>query len=150
MSITDVFLDPIFIDLVRRHELAVRRLREDVARLRLHHLRAATKGPQEDGLHDRWLAATLQQAAHHQLDVVRETAADLVRYGFELAPHSADPEHLAAISAAKDAHKKRLDERTGYGERRLELRGQEEKVQIDGGAPFTIVLKEPQKPAGDK
>lgn len=144
MSLTDALYDPIFMDLVHRHETAVRRLREDVARLRAHYLQAATKGPQEDSLHDRWLAATLQSAAHHQLDLVRESAADLVRYGFELAPHSADPEHLAAISAAKAAHLKRLEERTGYGRRPLELRGPEEKVKLDGGAPFTIVLRDPQ------
>jgi hypothetical protein len=143
VNISDVFQDPVFQDLVHRHELAVRRLREDVVRLRAHSL-SSNGVPETVG--ELWLTAKLQEAAHYQIDAVRDTAADLLRYAFELVPHSADEELLAEIAVLRAAHKQRLAQRTGWGSAPLQLRGPEELVRVDGGPPITIVLKqEPPK-----
>ncbi len=139
MNTSDVYQDPIFQDLVRRHELAVRRFREDVARLRAHSLDNA-RIPDDTG--SKWLAAKLQEAAHHQIDAVRESAADLLRYAFELVPYANDPELLEDLAKARAAHKERLAQRTGWGKAPIQLRGPEERVQVDGGPPITIVLKQ--------
>lgn len=139
VSLADVYQDPLFLDLVRRHETAVRRLREDVARLRAHSL-SHEKVPTDPG--GKWHAAKLQEAAHHQIDAVRDAAADLLRYAFELVPHSNDPELLADLAALRSAHKQRLAQRTGWGQAPLQLRGPEEKIHVDGGPPLTIVLKQ--------
>lgn len=138
MNISDVYHDPVFQDLVRRHELAVRRFREDVARLRAHSLSNEQVPADASG---KWLAAKLQESAHHQIDAVRESAADLLRYAFELVPYNADPELLADLAKAREAHRERLAKRMGWGKAPLQLRGPEEKLHVDGGPPITIVLK---------
>lgn len=140
MNINDVLQDPVFQDLVRRHELAVRRLREDVVRMRHHYLHHL-KRPADESAAEQWKAATLQNAACERLEEVRDSAAELLRYAFEVAPHSNDPEHLSSIAAARAAHEKRLTERTGWGTRPILPKGPEEQVRLDDGAPFTIVLK---------
>jgi hypothetical protein len=143
MQPSDVSSDPLFQDLVHRHELAVRRFREDVIRLRAHSL-FTEKVPET--VSERWWMAKLQEAAHHQIDVVKDTAADLLRYAFELVPHSSDEELLAEIARLRAAHRQRLAQRTGWGQAPLQFRGPEELVMVDNGPPVTIVLKqEPPK-----
>jgi hypothetical protein len=141
----DVLLDPIFHDLVRRHELAARRLRESVLALRAWHL-DHVKHPGEETAGEKWRSASLQNAAHHALDVLRDAAADLVRYGFELAPYSNDDEHRAEIAASREAHRERVEKKTGWGKGLIQFRGPEEKVRVDDGPPITIVLKEAAAP----
>lgn len=145
-GINDVLYDPVFQDLVRKHELSVRRLREDVQRLRSYYL-SHHKRPAEDSVSERWMAATLQNAAADRLEDVRESAADLLRYGFELAPFASDDDHMAAISAAKAAHMKRLEERTGWGKRPIFPKGPEEQIKVDDGPPLTFILKPEEPPA---
>jgi hypothetical protein len=140
---SDVLRDPLFQDLVRRHELAVRRLREDVSRLRSHHLDHA-KSPAEETLGERWRSASLQIAAKDSFDKVHDTAADLLQYGFGLTPHSADSSYLSEIAALREQHHQRI---AGPSQnlRPLYHRGPEEKVKVDDGPPITIVLR-PQTP----
>ena len=142
MNTNDVIHDPMFQELVRHHELAVRRLREDIIRLRAHYLELV-KHPSEHSTSERWRGASLQEAVSESLDKVRSSADELVRYGFELAPYGTDAEHLDGVAASRAAHTKRLTERTGWGQKRIELRGPEEKIHVDGGPPITIVLKSP-------
>jgi len=138
----DVMYDPVFHDLVRRHEIAARRLRDSVLALRAWHLNHV-KHPGEENHSEKWRSAHLQNCAVAALETLRDAAADLVRYGFELSPHSSEAEHIAEIAASRDAHKTRVEKRTGWGRGPIHPKGPEEQVRIDDGPPITIVLRAP-------
>ena len=136
----DVLHDPVFHVLMQRHARAARRLRDSVLALRSWHLHH-TKHPGEQDIGEKWRSATLQDDVTKSLELVRDAAADLVLYGFEMAPHSDETEHLSEIAAARVAHKKRVEEKTGWGTRAPEAKGPEEQVKAADGPPVTIVLK---------
>jgi hypothetical protein len=129
-----------FHDLMQRHSKAARRLRDSVLALRSWHL-GHEKHPGEQTVTEKWRTASLQEDVVKSLDMVRDAAEDLLRYGFELAPHSAEHSHIEEIAKRRVAHKKRVEEKTGWGSRPIELRGPEEQVKVDDGPPITIVLK---------
>lgn len=136
-----VLQDPVFQELLQKHELAARKLRDATAAMRSFHL-STSKDPQTYTHSEKWSAAQLGEAVAQRLDDVREAAADLVRYAYELSPHSSSPEHLEQIQKLREEHEERVRSRTGWKKRRPEqARGIEEKVQVDGGPPITIVIK---------
>jgi len=134
---------------MQRHAKAARRLRDSVLALRSWHL-DHVKHPGEESTSEKWRSATLQDDVVKSLDMVRDAAEDLLRYGFEMAPHSSENEHLTSVNAARTAHRERL-KRCNLGKygSREEPTGPEEKIYVDGGPPLTIVLKEkkPDAPA---
>lgn len=136
-----VLQDPVFQELMHKHELAGRRLREAVVAMRSFHL-TTHKPPIDYTPSEKWRAAQLGESAAHRLDEVREAAAELLRYAYEIAPHSSCPQHLSEISSLKKAHKERVGRRTGWKHRDPnQVRGIEEQVSVDGGPPITIVIK---------
>lgn len=134
-----VIRDPVFQQLLKKHELAARKLRDAVISLRSFTL-ADDKAPRDYTSSEMCRAAILQETLVERLEDERVAAEELLRYGFELAPHSSSPEHLAAIEVAKAAHKKRLSQ-DGWAETTVRPRGFEEQVQVDGGPPVTIVIQ---------
>jgi hypothetical protein len=134
-----VTLDPVFQQLLQRHELAGRKLRDSIIALRSFHL-STHKSPADYDIGEKWRSAQLQEAAVHRLEDVRSAADDLLRYGFEIAPHSSCPKHLIMIGELKDAHQERLRS-TGWADRPDPVRGIEEQVRVDNGPPITIVIK---------
>lgn len=135
-----VVRDPVFVSLLQKHEIAARKLRDTVIALRSFHL-TTHKDPQHYTSGEQWRAAHLQETAVQRLEDVRVAAEDLLRYGYELAPHSSCPVHLANIEELKTAHEERTRSGTGWGETADRPRGIEEQVQVDGGPPITIVIK---------
>lgn len=137
----NVIHDPLFQDLLQRQEIASRKLRDAVAALRSFHL-STHKDPQHYTCSEKWRAAHLGENAVHRLEEMREASADLLRYGYEIVPHSSSPEHLEQIQKLREAHEERVKTRTGWKNQRPDqVRGIEEKVQVDGGPPITIVIK---------
>lgn len=138
----DVLQDPVFQDLLRDYELASRKFRDAIIALRAYHL-SHHKSPTDESMGERWRTAHLQNAASAAHDRVEETAAQLLRYGYEIAPHSSCSSHLAEIEQLRNAHKERINRRSGWKESADQHphRGIEERVQIDGGPPITIVLR---------
>jgi hypothetical protein len=144
MKHLDVLHDPIFHDLLQRHARAARRLRDSVLALRSWHLDHG-KHPGEETVSEKWRSASLQEDCVKAFEFERDTAEELLNYGFELAFHSSENEHIEDIRSKIAAHKKRLEEKTGWGSRPIELRGPEERIKIDDGPPITIVMK-PKQP----
>lgn len=133
-----VVQDPVFQQLLQKHEIAGRKLRDAVIALRSFHL-STHKAPEAYDHSEKWRAAQLQETAVHRLEDVRTAADDMLRYGFEIAPHSNCPQHLAVIQDLKTAHTERIG-CSGWGVRPDPARGIEEQVQVDGGPPITIVI----------
>lgn len=135
-----VVRDPVFQQLLQKHELAGRKLRDAVMALRSFHL-AVHKAPADYSSSEKWRAAHLQETAVQRLEDVRSAADDLLRYGFEIAPHSSCPQHMDQIQGLKTAHHERIGSHGGWGEAPEKVRGIEERVQVDNGPPITIVIK---------
>lgn len=134
-----VVRDPVFQALLAKHELAGRKLRDAVIAMRAWYL-DHHKRPLDENTSEKWRGALLSEdAAQRHQDVV-DAAAQLLRYAFEIAPHSNCDLHLEEIYKLKLAHRERLDKQMGYGERRPHPKGIEERVEIDGGPPLTLVI----------
>jgi len=135
----DVVHDPVFQDLLVKYEIAGRKLRESVIAMRSFYL-THHKGPHDETTSEKWRGALLgENAAQRHIDV-EDAAGHLLRYAFELAPHSNDSLHLEELYLLKAAHKERLERRTGWGRSEPHPKGIEEKVSIDGGPPITLVI----------
>lgn len=141
MKHRDVLHDPVFHDLLHQHAKAARRLRDSVLALRAWHL-DHVKHPGEETTSEKWRSATLQEDAVRSLEMVKTAAEELLRYGFEMAPHSGETEHITSIRAARSAHRERLKRFSlgKYGSQEAST-GPEEKIYVDDGPPLTIVLK---------
>jgi hypothetical protein len=135
----DVAHDPVYADLAAQLERSSRKLREAVAAMRSFYL-THHKKPHDENTSERWRGALLSEAACDLHQKVQEAAAQLLRYAFEIAPHSNNGLHLEEIMLLKAAHRERLERRTGYGRKEPHPRGIEEKVDVDGGPPLTLVI----------
>lgn len=136
----NVLHDPVFQDLLQRHEVAVRKLRDAVIAMRSHYL-GHHKRPLDETAAEKWRGAILGEQAAQRHEESIEAAAQLLRYAFELAPVNNCAIHLEDLLKLKAAHKERVARRMGYGKQKETARGIEEKVQIDGGPPITLVIK---------
>ena len=135
----DVVHDPVFHDLLVKFESAGRKLRESVIAMRSFYL-THHKRPQDETTSEKWRGAVLSEdAAQRHLDV-EDAAAQLLRYAFEIAPHSNCDMHLEELYKLKAAHRERLERRTGWGKSAAHPRGIEERVVVDGGPPITLVI----------
>lgn len=138
----DVTHDPVYQELVAKYELASRKLRESVIAMRSFYLNHHKK-PQEETTSEKWRGAMLSETAAQLHIDVEDAAAQLLRYAFEIAPHSNCDLHLEELYKLKLAHRDRLERRTGWGKPTPHPRGIEERVHVDGGPPVTLVI-EPQ------
>jgi len=136
----DVAHDPVFAELLLQLELSSRKLRESAAALRSFYL-THHETPLDEGVNEKWRGAILGEDAAQRQQDVEKAAAQLLRYAFEIVPHSNCPLHMEELLQLKAAHQKRLKCRTGWGKTRPHPRGIEEKVSIDGGPPITLVIE---------
>lgn len=136
----DISHDPIFQDLLTQHELAGRKLRDAVAAMRSFFLKH-TKNPQDESTSEKWRGATLSEEASARFRCVEESAAQLLRYAYELAPKNSSPEHMEELAELRAAHMSRAKHGGGWVSGRSIMRGIEERVIIDDGPPVTIILK---------
>lgn len=135
----DVIHDPVYADLAAKLERSSKKLRDAVVAMRSFYL-THHKTPHEESNAERWRGALLSEEACRLHQEVEENAAQLLRYAFEIAPHSSSGLHLEEIMKLKAAHRERLQQRTGYGKKEPHPRGIEERVQVDGGPPLTLVI----------
>ena len=135
----DVIHDPVFQDLLHKFELESRKLRDAVIAMRSFYLTHHTR-PLDESTSEKWRGALLAEEACARHEGAESAAADLLRYAFELAPHSNGGLHLEEIMKLKHAHRERLDRRSGWGTPQPHPRGIEEKVLIDGGPAVTWVI----------
>ena len=135
----DVVHDPVYAELAAQMERSSRKLRDAVVAMRSWYL-THHKAPKDESSAERWRGALLSEAACAAHEEAVESAAQLLRYAFEIAPHSSSGLHLEEIMLLKAAHRERLERRTGYGRRAPHPRGIEEKVNVDGGPPLTLVI----------
>lgn len=135
----DVTRDPVYEDLAQRLERSTRKLREAVVAMRSFHLKNP-KRPHDLSNAERWREALLSEEACRLHREVEENAAQLLRYAFEIAPHSNNALHMEEILEARMAHEERLRSRGGHGKREPHPRGIEERVDVDGGPPLTLVI----------
>jgi hypothetical protein len=136
----DVVQDPVFQQLLIKFDRAGRKLRDAVISMRsfyLHH----DKPPAEETTQEKWKSAILSEDAAQKFHNVENAAADLLRYAYELAPHSSSPIHLEEIMKLRIAHQERLKQRMGWGPGEPGPKGIEEKVRIDCGPPVTLILR---------
>lgn len=136
----DVSHDPIFQDLLTKHELAGRKLRDAVAEMRAFFLKN-TSSPSDETTTEKWRGAILSEEASDKFQRVEETAAQLLRYAYELAPKNSTPGHMEELELLRAAHMKRAKYGGGWSSGRRIIRGIEERVIIDDGPPVTIILK---------
>ena len=136
----DVSHDPVFQDLLTEHELAGRKLRDAVAEMRAFFLKN-TSSPNDETTTEKWRGAILSEDASAKFRVVEETAAQLLRYAYELAPKNSSPEHMEELELLRAAHMRRAKYGGGWSSGRRIMRGIEEKVIIDDGPPVTIIVK---------
>lgn len=136
----EVIQDPVFQDLLLRYEVAHRKLRDVVISMRSFYL-THHKRPLDETTSEKWHGAILAEDACRRHETVKSAAADLLRYAFELAPHSNNPLHLEEVMKLKMAARERTEKRGGHNPERPILRGIEEQALIDGGPPVTIVYK---------
>lgn len=123
-----------------RYERAARKLRDAVIAMRSFYL-THNKSPQEESVSEKWKGAILSETASQCHEDMVDAAAQMLRYGYEIAPHNDSPIHLEEITKSKLAHRKRLEMRTGWGSREEGPKGIEERVRIDEGPPVTLVFK---------
>lgn len=135
----DVVHDPVYAELAAHLERSTRKLRDAVVAMRSWYL-THHKAPHEETNAERWRGALLSEKACELHREVEDAAAQLLRYAFEIAPHSSSGLHLEEIMQLKAAHKARLEQRTGYGKREPHPKGIEERVSVDGGPPLTLVI----------
>jgi len=136
----DISHDPVFQQLLSHHELASRKLRDAVAAMRsfyLHH----HKSPQEENASEKWRGSILSEEAAALFQKVEDSAAQLLRYSYEIAPINSDPEHMAEMARLKAAHKERLKRGVRWSGHFRTMRGIEEQVIIDDGMPVTVIIK---------
>jgi len=135
----DVVHDPIFQQLVLQYELEGRKLRTAVIAMRSFYL-THHKGPLDETTNEKWRGAVLSEDACARHERVTKAAADLLRYSFEIAPHSNDSLHLEELYKLKMAHRERLARGGGWGTSKPGPNGIEEKVRVDDGPPITLVI----------
>jgi len=135
----DVVHDPVYAELAARLERASSKLRQAVVAMRSFHM-VHHKRPIDESTSERWRAALLEEEACQRHEDVIESAAQLLRYAFEIVPHKNSPLHMEEILKLKAAHRERLERRTGYGKAEPHPRGIEERVRVDGGPPLTLVI----------
>jgi hypothetical protein len=135
----DVIHDPVFQQLLLKYELESRKLRDAVIAMRSFYL-THHKSPQNETAAERWKGSILSEDTCQRHLSAESAAADLLRYAFEIAPHSDNALHLEELFKLKMAHRERLERRTGWGKTEPHPRGIEEKVLIDGGPPITWVI----------
>ena len=138
----DVFLDPVFQELLIKHERAGRKLRDAIIAMRGWFLKH-DKSPQEETTNEKWRSALLSEEASALHLAVQDTAAELLRYGYELAPMSNSLAHMASLRVIRQEHRKRLAARDRWMGHRRTTQGIEEKVWVDGGPPLTVIIKAP-------
>ena len=83
----DIVHDPVFQQLVMKYELESRKLREAIIAMRSFYL-THHKSPQDENTSEKWRGAILSEFACEKHLAVESAAADLLRYGFEIAPKS--------------------------------------------------------------
>lgn len=132
--------DPVFLQLLTQHEKASRQLRDAVAAMRSFHLNHH-KSPQEENTSEKWRGSILGEEAAALFQRVEESAAQLLRYAYEIAPINNDPEHMEEMAQLKRAHRARLKAGVDWSGHRKTIRGIEEKVRIDDGMPVTVIIK---------
>lgn len=132
--------DPVFQDLLVKHELAGRKLRDAVALMRSFYLNHEVS-PHDETVAKKWRGAILSEEASALFQRVEESAAQLLRYAYEIAPHNNDPDHLEGLRLLRLAHRERLKRGVGWSGHRKTIRGIEEKVRIDDGPPVTVIIK---------
>ena len=103
----DIIHDPVFQDLLLKYELAGRKLRDAVIAMRSFYL-THHKRPLDETTSEKWRGAILSEEACKYHEAVVDRAADLLRYSFEIAPHSNDGPHMEELLKLKAAHKERL------------------------------------------
>jgi hypothetical protein len=132
--------DPVFQDLVLNYETASRKLRESAIAMRSFYLQHHKK-PQDQTTAEKWESSLLSEnAAQRHIDV-EKAAAQLLRYAYELAPHSNNEDHMSELEQLRLSHHARVEGKAGWGKPEMRPRGYEEQVVIDGGPPITIVIK---------
>jgi len=136
----DIVHDPVFQELLKKHEVAARKLRDAVIAMRAFYL-THHKRPEDETTTEKWRGAVLGEDAARTHEAAVDAAANLLRYGFELAPHSNCPVHLEELYKLKADHRERLERRTGWGKGDPHPKGIEEQVHVDGGPPITLVFK---------
>lgn len=135
----DVILDPVFQELLLKLELSTRKLRDAAIAMRSHYL-THDKKPQDEDATEQWRGAILSEEAALTHEAVEDAAAQLLRYAFELAPHSNCALHLEELCKLRLAHEDRLNLRTGWGTPYPHPRGIEERVRTKEGVPLTLVI----------
>lgn len=135
----DVIHDPVFQVLLTKYEVAGRKLRDAVIAMRSHYL-THHKRPIDETTGEKWRGALLSEAAAQRHEDVVDAAAQLLRYAFEIAPHSNSDLHLEELYKLKLAHRERLEKKAGWAKPKPHPRGIEERVVVDGGPPITLVI----------
>lgn len=135
----DVVHDPVFLDMLHKLELNTRKLRNAVIAMRSFYLKHDAN-PQDESVSDKWRGAILSEESAARHEAVVDAAADLLRYGFEIAPLSSCPLHMEELYKLKAAHHHRLEVRAGWGKPVPHPRGIEERVQSEDGVPLTLVI----------
>jgi hypothetical protein len=135
----DVIHDPVFQAMLYKLELNTRKLRDSVIAMRSFYL-THDETPQAEGINDKWRGSILSEEAAARHESLVDAAADLLRYAFEIAPHSSCPLHMEELYKMKAEHRRRLEVRTGWGKPIPHPRGIEEKVQTENGVPLTLVI----------
>lgn len=136
----DVIHDPVFQKLLHKLELEQRKLRDAVIAMRSFYLKHH-KRPMDESTSEKWRGAMLSEEAAARFQNVESAAAQLLRYGFEIAPHSNNALHMEEIYLLKQAHKERVTKKAGWGKTPPHPRGIEEKVRVDDGPPITLVIE---------
>lgn len=136
----DIIHDPVFQDFLLKLERSGRKLRDSVIAMRSFYLKHH-KRPLDETTSEKWRGALLSEEAVQHHESLVEAAAQLLRYAFELAPHSNDDLHLEELLKLKLAHKERVAHPRGWKKAEPHPRGIEEKVQVDDGPPITLVIE---------
>lgn len=136
----DISHDPVFQQLLTHHELASRKLRDAVASMRSFYLNHH-KSPQDETTSEKWRGSILGEEAAALFQRVEESAAQLLRYAYEIAPTNNTSVHMEEMARLKAAHRLRLKSGAGWSGARKTMRGIEEKVFIDDGPPITVIIK---------
>jgi len=136
----DISHDPVFQQLLTHHELASRKLRDAVAAMRSFYLNHH-KSPQAETTSEKWRGSILGEEASALFQRVEESAAQLLRYAYEIAPTNNTSVHMEEMARLKEAHRLRLKGGGLWSGARKTIRGIEEKVLIDDGPPITVIIK---------
>jgi hypothetical protein len=136
----DVIQDPVFQQLLTAFERINRKFRDAVIAMRSFYL-THHKAPIDESASEKWRGALLAEDASQKFQDVESAAADLLRYAYEICPNNSSPIHLEELMKLKLAHRKRLEERTGWGTGECGPKGIEEQTLIDDGPPVTIVFR---------